>query len=190
MQRSARLEKSTMPLRLTLAGADTFVGSTLCARCPLGVTGCCAAPPAFTWADVGRIVGHGGRDWLGGEIEEGRLRPGPRGLVVERRPGADGPALRCVYHGPMGCTIPPERRSATCNDYVCEDALAEGAASDPGAASAARNAHERLAALYARWDEELGARVRARWPAGAPWDGRFLDMLGREQAALARATDG
>jgi hypothetical protein len=95
---------------------------------------------------------------------------------VLRRPGADDPALRCVYHGPAGCTIAPERRSTTCNDYVCEDALAEG----PEVAAAARLAHERLTALHVRWDAELA-------PSGeAPWDDAFLDHLGNEHARLER----
>lgn len=172
------------PIRLALAGVDTFVGSTLCARCPLGPLGCCATPPAFTWADVGRIVAHGGDDWLLDEIAAGRLRPNSRGLSVLRRAPSASEPPRCAYHGPRGCTIAPEQRSATCNDYLCSDALQEAALVDPEMAAVAGAVHQRLAALYARWDEAIAATVQTRWPDGPPWDAVFVADIGREHARL------
>ncbi len=101
-----------------------------------------------------------------------------------------GPA-RCVYLGAEGCSIPEDRRSATCNYYVCDEALAHGgeAEGDP-AARAARAAHERLVDLYGRWDLEIGAEVRARWPGGPPWDAAFLGWLGEAYARITRRDRG
>ncbi len=82
---------------------------------------------------------------------------------------------RCTYHGPAGCTIQPDRRAATCNYYVCEDALGEG----PGAREP-RRVMEKLVAFYAGLDRTIAARVAERWPGGAPWDEAFLEWLGRE----------
>src|SRR5690348_14046250 len=117
-------------IRLELLGVHTRISSTLCAHCPLGPTGCCQTPPGLAWAELGRIVSLHGRDWILEQLAEGRLRPGKRGLVLRRVEPADGggdrlPA-RCVYHGREGCTIPPDRRAATCNYYVCDDALEHG----------------------------------------------------------------
>src|SRR5262245_25470840 len=42
-------------IRLEVLGAHTHLHSTLCRRCPQGPAGCCAAPPAVAWADIGRI---------------------------------------------------------------------------------------------------------------------------------------
>jgi hypothetical protein len=146
----------------------------------MGPAGCCATPPGIEWSDLGRIVARGGRDFLLAEIAAGHLRPGPRGLFIERvdAPGGDGPK-RCVYHGPTGCTIPPDRRAATCNYYVCADALAEGG--DPRAAAVL----ERLVERFGACDRLLASRVAARWPEGPPWDGAFLDWLGEELVGAA-----
>jgi len=167
--------------RLELSGADTRLGSTLCARCPQGAAGCCASPPAVAWADLGRIVAHGGAGWLLEEIASGRLRAGGRGLLIRRVAPATGEGARCAYHGPAGCTIAPGRRSATCNYYLCDDGFEEAGEGrgDPDAARG-REAHEALTALYGRWDIELGERVRGRWPEGPPWDAAFLTWLGEE----------
>lgn len=170
-------------IRLALAGAHTHLTSPLCARCPQGSTGCCAAPPVVAWADLGRIVSLGGRDWLLAEIAAGRLRPCPRGLAIDRVENPDAAATgwprRCVYHGAKGCTIAPERRSATCNYYVCDDAFEH--AERRGDPSVARRVHDRLTELYARWDLELAAQV------GEPsWDAAFLDALGAAFERLAR----
>lgn len=180
-------------IRLELAGAHTRVNSTLCSRCPHGPAGCCAAPPGVAWADLGRIAQLGGVGWLLEQIQAGHLRPGPRGLAMLRVAPDGGPdegregAARCVYLGPEGCSIPTDRRSATCNYYVCDDALAHGgeAEGDP-AARAARAAHERLVDRYGCWDLEIGAEVRERWPEGPPWDAPFLAWLGEAYARLTR----
>ncbi|WP_434045255.1 MULTISPECIES: hypothetical protein [Sorangium] len=120
----------------------------------------------------------------------GSLRPGQRGLLmlrVEPR-DSDGRALpkRCAFHGHEGCTIPPERRAATCNYYVCDDAFAHGGEpSGNPEALAGRRAHDALVDLYGRWDLELAARIREGWPDGPPWNQDFLEWLGREHERLA-----
>ena len=173
----------TVRLRVVRDGAHTALLSPLCERCPQGSTGCCAAPPVVAWTDLGRIVLLGGRDWLLAEIAAQRLYPCPRGLAIHRVDNPDahasGRARKCVYHGERGCTIAPERRSATCNYYVCDEAL-EGSAHG-------RALRDRLTDLYGRWDILLGERVVARHPNGAPWDEGFLDQLGDEVRELLRA---
>ena len=59
--------------RLTLAGPDTAVVSSLCGGCPYGPRGCCVAPPRYAWSDVARVVLGGGRDWLLAAIARGEL---------------------------------------------------------------------------------------------------------------------
>jgi hypothetical protein len=176
-------------IRLELLGADTRILSTLCASCPLGPTGCCASPPGMEWSDLGRIVSLGGRAWLLAELAAGHLYPGKRGLLMRRVAPAPDILARCVFHGPAGCTIPEGRRAATCNYYVCDDALAHGGEGrgDPDAARG-RRALDALVALYGRWDEALARAIRARWPDGPPWDAAFLDWLGGEHARLVRAS--
>jgi hypothetical protein len=179
-------------IRLELAGAHTRLHSTLCWRCPQGPTGCCASPPGVEWSDVGRIVSLGGADWLLEHLATGDLRPGPRGLNIRRAEPRDaaGAALpkRCIFHGPDGCTIPPERRASTCNYYICDDAFADGGEGrgDPDAALG-RRAHDALVALYGHLDQALQGRVGARWPDGPPWDGGFLQWLGRQYDQLVLA---
>jgi hypothetical protein len=180
-------------IRLELAGPHTRVHSTLCGRCPQGRTGCCATPPGVEWSDIGRIVSLGGLEWLLAQIAAGNLRPGARGLHLRRAEpqdeGGHGSPLpsRCTFHGPEGCTIPPERRAATCNYYVCDDAFADGGEGrgDPAARSG-RAALDALVALHGGWDQELAARLRARWPGGPPWDSTFLAWLGEEYESLVR----
>lgn len=169
-------------LRLTLAGPDTLVTSPLCARCPSGPAGCCAAPPAVAWADIGRIVRRGGADWLLREIETGHLRPCPRGLAITRAPGPHGVA--CTYLGEAGCALPPDRRSVTCNEYLCEDALRDAARTGDPSAPRARRAHLELERSLADWDAEIAALVTAR-AAPVAWDEAFLTFLG---AAFERIT--
>lgn len=170
-------------IRVERAGVEARLHSTLCAECPHGPTGCCASPPGVDWADIGRIVSRGGAQWLLGEIAAGNLRPGPRGLLLRRvpNPGANAGVwpTKCVYHGTQGCTIPPDRRAATCNYYLCEEAfLAGGENQGDPAAREARAAHDTLVRLYGQWDLELQAAVEARWPAGPPWDEPFLAWVG------------
>lgn len=162
-------------LRLTLAGMDTVVTTPLCARCPSGPAGCCAAPPALAWADLGRIVRRGGAGWLRAEVEAGRLRPCARGLAIARVAGPHGVA--CAYLGARGCALAPDRRSGTCNEYLCEDALREAErAGDPEAASA-RAAHAALEAAFAAWDAALAEAIAAR-PEPPSFDDAFLGWLG------------
>jgi hypothetical protein len=169
-------------LRLALAGPDSHLGSTLCAACPQGPAGCCVAPPEYDWSDLARVVLHGGRDFLLGELAARRLLPAARGLALRRVRRRDGPTspreARCVEHGPEGCTIAPELRPETCNYFLCEDAFTL----DPVREPHARAAHAALKTLYERWDGELDALVAARFPEGPPWDGAFLEWLAGEAA--------
>jgi len=173
-------------IRLELAGPHTHLHAALCSACPMGPAGCCATPPGVEWSDAGRIVSRGGAAFLLAELAAGHLRPGARGLLIQRveAPAAPGPK-RCVYHGPTGCTIPPERRAATCNYYVCEDALTAAGAAHPEV-ERARRAQETLVALYGGWDRDLAERVATGWPAGPPWDAAFLAWLGSAYERLAR----
>ncbi|MGZ3424949.1 MAG: hypothetical protein ACXVEE_44240 [Polyangiales bacterium] len=156
---------------------DVVLGSELCARCPQGVTGCSAAPPVVAWADLGRNARLGGAAWIAAELEAARLYPCARGLALQRVPNPDvastGREKKCVYHGEMGCTIPHDRRSATCNYYLCDDAAGDRV-----------ELRDRLTTLYGEWDLILAERVRARFPEGPPWDVSFLEWLGVELARL------
>lgn len=191
-------------IRLEVLGQHTHLHSTLCGQCPQGPAGCCASPPAVAWADIGRITALGGGDWLLGEMRAGNLRPAPRGLAI-RRSEATAPEPRdpregdraelrawprkCVYHGPTGCTVPSDRRSATCNYYLCDDAFeAGGEGRGDIIAARARRAHEALTDLYGRWDLELAARIEARFPGGPPWDKAFFLWLAEQCAELEGAS--
>lgn len=124
----------------------------------------------------------GGRDFLLGEITEGRLVPGKDNawLNLPRRPHASGVSA-CVYLGVSGCTLEPERRSVTCNVYVCEEVLtrAEG-----GSGAPARKLRDELETDLARWDAELESRAKTRWPEGHAFDDVFLDWLGATFAEM------
>lgn len=169
-------------LRLELAGADTLLVSSLCAACPHGAAGCCAAPPRVALSDIARIVAHGGRDWLLEEIAAGRLvaAPGNLWLVLPRTmrtmPSSPVPLAACTYLGMTGCTIPHDRRSATCNYYVCEDALREGGENE----GEGRRVLEELVASFTRRDAELAAAVAVAFPGGHAFDAPFLDWLGAQ----------
>jgi hypothetical protein len=172
-------------IRLELLGAHTRVHATLCNACPHGPAGCCESPPGVEWSDLGRIVALGGASWLLSQLAAGTLKRGPRALNIQRREAdALGPR-RCVFHAGQGCTIPADRRTATCNFYVCDDAFAvEG---EPrGDADAGRRAVDVLMDAHGRWDLEIAERVRARWPDGPPWDATLLAWLGEEYARLVR----
>jgi hypothetical protein len=150
--------------------------SSLCAACPYSPAGCCVAPPRLDWSDIGRVVSLGGRDWLLEQIAARRMVVGERWLSVSRPkrplvPGGPREAA-CVYHGPSGCTIPHDRRSATCNYYVCDAARA----GDHEAR--AREAHEDLVKRFIAWDAEITTRVARAWPEGPTFDAAFLDWLG------------
>ena len=162
-----------------LLGPHTRVVADLCASCPTGPAGCCAAPPGLSWADIGRIASLGGAVWLVEEVRSGRLRRGPRGLIIDRVE-MDGGGRKCVYHGHQGCTVPPDRRSAACNYYICGDAL-EGGGPEVVAAEAACLS---WTAQYAAWDEVLSAEVGG-WGARAEDEEQPLfERLGRRYVAL------
>lgn len=68
--------------------------------------------------------------------------------------------MSCVFHGPIGCTLPREMRSQLCNSFVCrgQNVLAEGAkAGDTGAVLLAVPQNRAVAA--ATFDDEHGYRV-------------------------------
>lgn len=172
--------------------ADVLVTTPLCASCPHGPAGCCAAPPRIALADLARIVHHGGREFLLEELEAGRLvrgsadasganGTGARWLNYPRRPHASG-VTACGYLGATGCVLPPERRSTTCNTYVCDEALARAEPGDtPDAVGRTR---DELEATLARWDAELARALDTRWPEGHPLDAELLDALGAAWPAL------
>lgn len=177
-------------IRLQILREDTLILSTVCAQCPEGPAGCCVAPPEYDWSDVGRVVRRGGLDWILAQIAAKRLTPVSRGLAVKRVRKREDPLLpresKCVFHGKEGCTIPHERRSATCNYFVCEHVFRDGGSGTP----AARQAHAVLKDAYERWDGILAERVASTWPEGAPWDAAFVAWLGEQSARLAEAYPG
>jgi len=124
----------------------------------------------------------GGRDFLLLEMQAGRLLPSPRGLSILRVPAKGEFPARCTYLGPsdQGCVLGPERRSATCNYYLCDDAfrLAEEQA-DP-LVSKARGAHDRIADFLGRCDVELSELIGVTFPDGPAWDAPFLDWLAQQ----------
>lgn len=175
-------------IHLEIAGPHTRLCSSLCGECPQGTTGCCAGPPELDWADIGRVVALGGRDFLLAQIAAKNLLIGAGGLQIRRvrtrTTSADPRRARCVYHRPTGCSIDPSLRSATCNYYLCEDAFAEPGAGDANAL-AARSMHAALREQYSRWNSHLAERVRAEWPDGPAWGEAFLDWLAAELCAIA-----
>lgn len=175
-------------LRLDLAGVNSLLLSPLCRRCPHGRAGCCAAPPAVAWADIGRIVRHGGRDFLLNEIRERRLLPSSRGLAVRRVPASDEFPARCTYLGPgdRGCVLGPHQRSATCNYYLCDDAFVLAENEGEPNVGPAKRAHDHIAELLGVCDLDLSVRVSERFPAGPPWDEAFLDWLAGEFDVVLR----
>lgn len=172
-------QKSPPKIRLKLDGAHTRIHAELCAQCPHNAAGCCAAPPALAWTDIGRIASLSGIAFLLGELESGRLKPSPLGLAIQRQAsgelsGISMPA-RCIYLSKTGCVLEEGQRSATCNYYVCEEALNEGGSAKN--IKKTRLAYETLSTLYAQWDMELGKSVHSRYPQGPPWDRAFLMEL-------------
>jgi hypothetical protein len=171
-------------LRLTVLGTDSSIGSSLCASCPHSPAGCCVAPPPLSFADLGRIVSLGGRDWLLHELSRGNLTPHDRGLQLRRRKGrAHGDARgaprvsKCVFHGPGGCTIAHSQRSATCNLYICDSALHQRDA-DRQTSRDARALHGSISAQLIAITDRLRARLRDECPEGPTYDASFFDWLG------------
>lgn len=171
-------------LRVDLAGIDSLLLSPLCRRCPHGRAGCCAAPPAVAWTDIGRIVRLGGRDFLLAEIHAKRLVPSPRGLSIQRVPAQGDLPVRCTYLGLAGCVLEPRLRSATCNYYICEEAFVLAEEADESVVPSARLAHERIADLLGQCDIELSERVSERFSDKPLWDAAFLDWLAAQLEEL------
>ena len=154
-------------LRLQVVGGDTVLGSTLCAQCPHSPAGCCVAPPRYDWSDLARVVRHGHGGWLRERLAAGDLRGNEHGLTIHRparrlSAAYGAPRLaRCAFHdGTVGCTVDETQRPATCNYYLCDQALAD--ADDGAAAARARAVHDELVADFVRRDEALHRRVAAR----------------------------
>lgn len=179
-------------LRLALLGADSQIASTLCARCPHTAAGCCVAPPPLGLADLGRIVARGGQEFLLAELGAGRLVPAESGLRIRRTKGRTSdergaPRLvKCAFHGPSGCTIAEDRRSVTCNVYICESALHEEK-SERAVAREAERAHAAIVEAHVAVGRELATEVRARYPEGPPYDTVFFAWLGEAYSALVTA---
>lgn len=184
------------PIRLDLEGEHTGSLSPLCFECPQGITGCCASPPGFDWSDIGRVLTLGGREWLKEQVAAGQILTLPhkygstaRGLQLRRQPNTGSNSgtwpTKCIYHGERGCTIGRERRPATCNYYLCDQAFdAAGAGAEE-----AREAQATLQTLFGRWDLEIAERVSARWPEAIPWaeePDAVLDLVEREYGRLTR----
>ena len=168
-------------MRLPMASPDTTILSSLCSACPHAAAGCCVAPPRLDLADIGRIVARGGRDWLLAELASDRIfRPTSAPWLSIRRVSPDGASARCGFHGERGCTIAHDRRPATCNFYVCEEALVEGKNED------ARRTLADLVERFGDWDRRLGAALEARWPdpGTVTLDAPFLDWLGASFVAM------
>lgn len=184
-------------LRLTIAGADSVLASDLCASCSYSPAGCCVAPPRYDWSDLGRVVTHGGAEWLIAQLAAGRLLPIDRGLSVrreKRRVTADltSPRLaKCTFHdGARGCTIEDKQRPSTCNFYLCDRALTESERSgDDRSAAQARSVHDALVTDFVRWDCELDTRVRAEWPEERRFTAEFFVWLGDEFNRMATGRD-
>ncbi len=175
------------PVHLVLLGPHTRVVAALCAACPQGPTGCCTSPPDLSWTDIGRIASLGGVAWLVDEARSGRLLRGPRGLVVARIEAGGAAETKCVYHGEQGCSIPPERRSAACNYYVCGDALAEAGPE----ATAVEAGSAAWTAAYQIWDEILASEIGS-WEQQATaeaHEGQLLEGLGRRFRELSGESD-
>ncbi len=179
--------------RLTLAGPDTHVLSSLCATCPYASAGCCVAPPRYSWSDIARVVAHGETEWLVAQVVLGHLVPFEHGLSLLRRvePGSSE-GKKCVFHEDgKGCSIRPEQRPATCNYYVCDRALEDGEKLGyEREVAKTKEALEHLVATFVAWDETLAARVQAEGSDGA-WlsanlENAHLESLRQRLADLAR----
>ena len=181
-------------LTLVLAGVDSVLGSELCASCPYSAAGCCVAPPRYDWSDLARVVLHGDAEWLVLQLAAGRLVPIAHGLALRRekkRVTADrgSPRLaKCTFHdGGSGCTIAAARRPATCNIYLCDEALRQSEPGDQGvSAAAARAEHDARVADFVAWDTALDARVSAEWPEDQRFTPDFFAWLAAAFREIAR----
>lgn len=169
-------------IALKLLGPDTAIVSTLCASCPQGPTGCCTSPPPMDFVDAARLARAGQQAFLLEKIRDKSLIVSTHGLVLRRtknRTSADERRKkRCVFHGPLGCTILESQRPATCNYYVCDDVYREG--KETGASDVVQEAqlvHQRLAAQNVAWADTLKQWVSSEYPDGPPWDEAFLYRL-------------
>ena len=174
-------------IRLEVFGPHTHLVATTCDTCPHNVAGCCVSPPEHGWADVGRVVLGGGREFLLEQLAAKNLTPVARGLALRRVRGRSSVTEprqnKCVYHGATGCTITSSRRPSTCNYFLCEEAYRDaGEARGEPEAVRAREAQSALSAQYAQWNRELAGAIAARWPEGPTWDEGFLDWLGAQVA--------
>jgi hypothetical protein len=169
---------------LILLGAHTRIAPSLCSSCPQGPIGCCTSPPDLSWIDIGRVAALGFVDWLLEERRQGRLTRWPRGLLVGRVPLENAVGTKCAYHGPGGCTVLDDQRSAACNYYVCDEALA-GVEENATAAEAASRA---WTAQYADWNEAVGEQL-GDWSAiaeSAEQERAFFVLLGQRFLELSR----
>jgi hypothetical protein len=178
--------------KLHIAGADTHMTSSLCVQCPHAAAGCCVAPPRYAWADIARVVAHGGALWLMDAIARGAVIPFREGLTLRRvkarvRAEPTSPRVaKCVFHdGGRGCTIDAMQRPATCNYYVCESVFESARQSNGSAAEAAgRAAHADMVTTYTAWDTHLNEYVAQLYPEGPPWSLDFLQKLEEEWRAI------
>ena len=149
------------------AGPETRVATSLCSHCPRGEAGCCAQPPPYSLAEIGRVAAApGGAAWLAQEVAAGQLLVRPEVL----QPAVTGGACAYWRQG-RGCSLDPGRRPAQCNFFICGEALhaagrAPGEAYGPatpgdgGGLDPVRRAHTDLLRLYDRWHRALLAAMQ------------------------------
>ena len=81
-----------------------------------------------------------------------------------------------MYLGERGCVLPPAKRSVTCNEYLCEDALCDAESAGDPAAARARKAHEELERALGEWDRAMADEVQLG--GEVEWNMAFLERLG------------
>lgn len=173
---------------LTVQGAHTHFHSTLCARCPYHVAGCCSHPPPYDWADVARVLSLGGRAHLERSLADEKLFLEAGGLrfatpKVKASPRAPRTA-RCVFLGERGCVLDPREKPAVCNYYVCDEALGGPPERNPRGAEA-YFAYALVRELWTRWTAEIARVVADRYPDGPTvLDDALVALLTRTFARL------